>query len=228
MVRQFTKLAITLLLGGALLLAVLWSVEEIRWEEPACPRGVGHGLQDLRFFKDNDAGPANSQVQNLLNRPNFGATPEAAGDLEDGIVDERLVATLLTVTEEHSVCVQSFKEGHRFLPGVEDGPRIPEGYGNVGGRINTHYFGRAADIFWVDGKRIQGNGTDPAVLDVGRTLSGIPPNRRPDQIIGPPDWTRRLGYGWAEGWVLLPAQLDLHRDHFHIGYSGEAGTGNTR
>jgi hypothetical protein len=228
LIERIVKSAITLLLGGALLLGALWSVEEVRWEAPACPHGVGHGLQDLRFLKDNDAGPASSQAQKLLNRPNFGATSKAAEDLEDGIVDERLVATLLTVTEEHSVCVRSFKEGHRILPGVEDGPRIPEGYGNAGGEINTHYFGRAADIFWVDGKRVQGNGTDPAVLDVGRTLAGIPPDRRPDEIIGPPGWTRSLSYPRAAGWVVSPALLDLHRDHLHIGYGKKTGTYNTR
>lgn len=222
------KPVITLLMVGALLFAALWSVEGVRWEEPACPRGVGHGFADLRWLEADDAEPVAGGAQELLSRSSFGATPEAAGDLEAGIVDQRLVETLLTVTEEHSVCVQSFKEGHRFLPGEEDGPRIPEGYGGVGGLPNTHYFGRAADIFWIDGKPVEGNGTDPDVLDVGRTLAGIPPDRRPDQIIGPPDWTQSLGYPRAAGWVLLPQQLDLHRDHLHLGYADETGTNNTQ
>ena len=47
-------------------------------------------------------------------------------------MDSRLVGTLRTVAEEQRVCVVAFKEGHRFLPGVEDGPLIPEGYGEAG------------------------------------------------------------------------------------------------
>ncbi len=217
-----------LVLGGALLYAALWSMDSVRWEAPACPPGVGHGLWDLRWLKRDEADPADSGAEELLNRPNFGATPEAAGDLETGIVDERLVATLLTVTGEHSVCVQAFKEGHFFLPGVEDGPLIPEGYGNAGGLPNTHYYGRAADIWWVDGERVEGNGNDPAVLNVGRILAGIPPQRRPDQIIGPPGWTESLGYAGEAGWVLDRDQLNLHEDHIHIGYRDATGTRNTR
>jgi hypothetical protein len=141
-------------------------------------------------------------------------------------VDERLASTLLTISERQTICVETFKEGHRFLPGVEDGPTIPEGYGEAGGLPNTHYFGRAADIYQIDGEPVQGNGTKPAVLDVGRTLASIPPEDRPDQIIGPPDWTRRLGYQPDAGWVLARDQLELHEDHLHIGYRQETGTYN--
>lgn len=215
-------------LGGAILAAAFWGLENVRWEEPACPRGVGHGLWDLRWLENNDTDPPTTNAQRLLSRPNFGVTPEAAGDLKAGVVDERLLETLLTVTDEHSICIRTFKEGHRFLPGVEDGPTIPEGYGEAGGLPNTHYFGRAADIYWVDGEPVEGNGTQPAVLGIGRTLAGIPPRRRPDQIIGPPGWTQRLGYGWGAGWVLARDQLDLHEDHLHVGYRDAQGTNNMR
>jgi hypothetical protein len=227
LVDSVVKLLIFLALGGALLAAAFWSLENVRWEEPACPRGVGHGFGALRWL-EGDAPPATADTQKLLSNPDFGATPEAAGDLEAGIVDERLIATLMTVTEEHSICVQTFKEGHRFLPDTEDGATIPEGYGEAGGLPNTHYFGRATDIYWIDGEPVEDNGTTPAVLNVGRTLANIPPAQRPDQIIGPPDWTRRLGYGWAKGWVLAEDQLDLHEDHLHIGYRDETGTNDTR
>jgi hypothetical protein len=108
---------------------------------------------------------------------------------------------------------------------VEDGPRIPEGYGKAGGLPNTHYFGRAADVWWVDGKPVEGNATDPGILEIGETLAGIPRYRRPDQIIGPPRWTRTLGYGYQKGWVLAPDQLELHEDHIHIGYVKDAKSG---
>ncbi len=219
-------LILALILGGVLSVFALGRLDEERFA-PACPPGLGRGVWDLGFFEEDDA-PAGGAVQKLLDNPNFGASPEAAGDLEAGIVDERLVATLHAVAKEHRICVDAFKEGHYFLPGVPDGPEIPEGYGEAGGLPNTHYFGRAADIRWVDGKPVEDNATDPEVLDVGRILASIPLRQRPDQIIGPPGWTSTLGYGREAGWVLDADQLELHEDHIHLGYMNEEETRSTR
>jgi hypothetical protein len=191
---------------------------------PACPPGVGGGLRDLIPSAGEDSRPESPEVRMLLENPNFGATPQAVRDLERGVVDQRLVAALRVLTKGHRICVQTFKEGHYFLPGVPDGPRIPEGYGKAGGLPNTHYFGRAADVWWVGGKPVEGNATGPGILEVGKILAGIPPEKRPDQIIGPPRWAEALGYGRKEGWVLAPDQLELHRDHIHIGYIDKSGS----
>ena len=195
--------------------------------DPACPPGIGRGIWDGGFFGgEGRQGPR--EVRRLLENPDFGASGEAAGDLRAGIVDPRLVAALRAVTREHSICVDAFKEGHYFIEGVEDGPRIPEGYGKAGGLPNTHYHGRAADIRYVDGKPVEGNGEDPEVLGVGRVLAGLPPAERPDQIIGPESWTRRLDRSYEEGWILAQDQLDLHDDHIHLGYTKKRGTRNVR
>jgi hypothetical protein len=220
-----TALVAALLLVATLLLLVACGSGGDAGRSPACPPGVGRGLWDLPWSEDE---PADEAAGRLLENPNFGATPQASQDLESGVVDERLVAVLRTITEEHRVCVEAFKEGHYFEPGVPDGPRIPEDYGEAGGLPNTHYFGRAADVYWVDGKSVAGNATDPDVLDVGRVLAEIPPRRRPDQIIGPPAWTRALGYGRERGWILARDQLELHEDHLHLGYMDERGTSNAR
>jgi hypothetical protein len=213
---------VTLLLGTALLTAC-GSLEEVDLT-PACPPGVGGGVRDLSPSTGEDTGPGSTEVRKLLESPNFGATPQGMRDLEKGVVDQRLVAALRVLTKEHRICVQTFKEGHYFLPGVPDRPRIPEGYGKAGGLPNTHYFGRAADVWWVDGKPVEGNATASDILEVGRILASIPPGRRPDQIIGPPKWTKALGYGHPKGWVLAPDQLELHRDHIHIGYMDESSS----
>jgi hypothetical protein len=220
-------LTVALLLGAALLVVALGRLDEERLS-PACPPGVGRGLWDPSFLGGDEDEPEGDAARRLLENPDFGATPEAARDLEAGIVDERLVAVLRTLAKEHRICVDAFKEGHQFLPGVPDGPRIPEGYGEAGGLPNTHYFGRAADIRWVDGKPVAGNGTNPDVVDVGTILADIPPQRRPDQIIGPPGWTKTLGYPSEAGWILASDQLELHEDHLHLGYMDEKGTRNAR
>jgi hypothetical protein len=209
---------------GTALLTACGSLEELDLT-PACPPGVGGGLRDLSPSTGEDTAQGSTEVRKLLQSPNFGATPQALRDLEKGVVDQRLLAALRVLTKEHRICVQTFKEGHYFLPGVPDGPRIPEGYGKAGGLPNTHYFGRAADVWWVDGKPVEGHATSPDILEVGKILAGIPPERKPDQIIGPPKWTETLGYGRKEGWVLSPDQLELHKDHIHIGYFDESGSG---
>ena len=213
---------------GAVLLLVSCGNQGTLDRSPACPLGVGRGIWDLGSLVGADAGPVSTEVRKLLASPNFGAAPQATDDLEAGIVDQRLIATLRVLSKEHRICVETFKEGHYFLPGVQDSPRIPKGYGKVGGLPNTHYFGRAADVWWVDGKPVEGNATNPDVLKLGKLLAGIPPKRRPDQIIGPPRWARTLGHGRLRGWVLAPDQLKLHKDHIHIGYMDEQGTHNTR
>jgi len=195
--------------------------------DPACPPGLGRGILDPAFLGPDDerGSPA---VRGLLEMETFGASGEAAEDLRGGVVDPRLVAALRAVADEHRICVDVFKEGHFFIPGVEDGPRIPEGYGRAGGLPNTHFFGRAADIRYVDGEPVEGNGTSPEVLDVGRILAGLPPERRPDQIIGPEDWTGELGFGYGRGWILDRDQLELHDEHIHLGYIQARGTRNDR
>ena len=220
-------ISVALLLGAAFLLASCASLKDVDLS-PACPLGVGRGMWNLGSPKTEDASPKSAEVRKLLKSSNFGATPQAAGDLERGIVDERLVAALGVLTQEHRICVETFKEGHYFLAGVPEGPRIPEGYGKAGSLPNTHYFGRAADICWVDGKSVEGNATEANVLEVGKLLAGISPKMRPDQIIGPPGWAKALEYGREEGWILATDQTKLHKDHIHIGYMDEQDTHNTR
>lgn len=186
------------------------------------------GLAPCTAGREGAAEGVSGGAKELLETRNFEASPKAMEDLKGGAVDERLVATLQTVANTHRICVDAFKAGHYFLPGVEDGPLIPAGYGDAGGLPNTHYYGRAADIRRVDGKPVRGNGTDPEVLDVGEILAGIPPRDRPDQIIGPQSWAEALGRSRQEGWILDPDQLKLHESHLHIGYISGEGTLNVR
>ena len=190
--------------------------------------GVRLALGPCTPGREGAAEGVSGDARELLETPNFEASPKAIGDLKAGVVDPRLVNALQTVAEEHRICVDAFKEGHYFLPGVPDGPLIPDSYGEAGGLTNTHYYGRAADIRRVNGKRVRGNGGDPEILDIGEIIAGIPPQQRPDQIIGPSSWTNALDRSYGEGWILDADQLKLHEDHLHIGYRSDDGTQNTR
>jgi hypothetical protein len=106
-------------LGGAFLLFLEGGMELVPGR---CPTGL---------FSISTEG-FSGETRQLLENPNFEATPAAVEELRAGVVASRLVRTLRTVAEEQRVCVVAFKEGHRFLPGVEDGPLIPEGYGEAG------------------------------------------------------------------------------------------------
>jgi hypothetical protein len=213
--RLILILAVVAMLCGLVFLLILWESGRLAFG-PCIP-----GSERI-------AEGATGEARTLLETRNFEASRNAIGDLKAGIVDERLMTTLQTLTEEHRVCIDAFKEGHYFLPGVPDGPVIPDNYGEAGGLPNSHYYGRAADIRRINGKPVRDDGTNPGTLGVGDALTGIPPQERPDQIIGPESWAKALGGSSEEGWILDEDQLKLHKDHIHIGYMREDGTWNTR
>lgn len=168
--------------------------------------------------------PGSGNAEELLDNPNCRFSVYALMDLEAGVVDEYLISALQAVCQEHTIYVNVFKTGHTFGAGLPEGPEIPVGYGNAGGYPNTHYFGRGADIWEVDGKPVEGNGSDPAVVSVGRILAGLPQENRPDVVIGPNAWNQVLGYGPEQGWVIDADQVALHSDHLHVGYWKGDGT----
>lgn len=154
------------------------------------------------------------KVAHLLVHPNLVLSADARADLEAGVVDPRLVAVLLALARKHRIEVSLIKAGHPF------GPVTP------GGKTNAHYYGRVADIVAVDRKPIAGNGADPGIVDVGRILRGMRPEDRPDQIMGPQAWHEALGYPRSAGFLSGPFHDAIHRDHLHVGFASESGTGN--
>ncbi len=154
------------------------------------------------------------EISALLSNPNLEPSPNARADLESGLVDPRLVGVLRALVEAHTIEVSTIRTGHPM------GPTTPNG------RPNPHYYGRAADVTAVDGKPVRGNGADVDVVHVGRILRGIPPDRRPDEIMGPGEWQDALGYPRHAGFISDLVRDERHADHLHVGFGSEGGTTN--
>lgn len=151
-----------------------------------------------------------SDLGALLDNPNFSASPSAISDLESGVVDERIVAVLSRIAGEHAIYVSVFKTGHPY------GMTLPS---ELGGGPNSHGYGLAADISMVDGVPVVEQQSSDALFDIGRMLLEIPAEERPDEVIGPPEWTAQLGVSREDGFITDSGFTQSHADHLHIAYS---------
>ena len=189
--------------------------------------GIGETLGGLGDGGSSDTEPGSGEAGELLENPNVVLDPRARGDLESGVVDERLVAALQAIAEKQKIEVRWFKTGHILAPGIPEGPTIPAGYPGTGAP-NAHYLGRGADIFVINDQPVAGRGEAADVVDVGRTLQGLPAGERPDAIIGPPEWHAALGAEREMGFIDGRADQELHGDHLHIGFQQDSGTANAK
>lgn len=187
-----------------------------------CPPGLGEGSGGGGGQIEGTEGvePGSGDAGELLENPNFEASPGSMADLESGIVDERLVAALQAIAAEHRIYVTTIKSDHPYGATLEEigMPSVP----------NSHYYGRTADIAEVDGMPVAGNGATEEVLGVGRILAGLPPSERPDEIIGPAEWHANLGYPREAGFITDSGLNASHSDHIHAGFTSEGGTSNTQ
>lgn len=133
-----------------------------------------------------------SAPSDLLQNPRITLTSNARADLEAGVVDPRLVALLDALSRHHSLGISVFKTGHSKY--------------TRSGNVSLHYYGGAADIFFVDGHPVSArNGrAETLMLEVSK-LAGT---MRPDEVGHPFDWISTPG-GFTDA---------DHRDHVHIGF----------
>lgn len=187
-----------------------------------CPEGTGSGSGgpggQLDGTDPSTAGSGNAK--DLLNDPNFSGDPTSIADLESGIVDDRLIAALQAITKKHKIYLSCIKSGHPYGAYLEE-IGLPD-------TPNSHYSGRTADISQIDGQPVYGNATSSSVISVGKILGGLPPQKRPDEIIGPPSWHSALGYPREAGFVDDPGLQQAHEDHLHMGFASDSGTSNTQ
>ena len=85
------------------------------------------------------------QSRALLANPRLtlGAYPRA--DLSAGIIDGRVIALLTLLLERHTLAVSALRSGHSMCIGGGDPTTRP------GCTISLHYYGRAVDIYSIDG-----------------------------------------------------------------------------
>lgn len=134
----------------------------------------------------------------LLAHPNVSIDPRARDDLEAGVIDARVIATLTTAADRGFVLgIGVMKTGHsKFIRGTTT--------------ISNHWYGRAVDIHSVNGAPVTAANTDAWLL--AWFLLSLPQPVRPDG----------LGHPWGSDPALLGQAGSFsdadHADHLHVGY----------
>lgn len=131
-------------------------------------------------------------ARTLLANPRLTLTAQARADLARGVVDERLIALLGEITRRHRVAVSVFRTGHsRYVAGT----RV----------VSKHTYGRAADIYMVDGGLVR-PGHGPSLRLVS-WLASLGRPLRPSEVGSP-----------FPSFSPLPGHFSdrAHVDHVHV------------
>ncbi|MDQ3895958.1 MAG: lytic transglycosylase domain-containing protein, partial [Actinomycetota bacterium] len=151
----------------------------------------------LRYGSDGLAPGTSTPVADaaaLLDHPNVTLSPEARGDLLAGAIDPRVVRTLRAAATGHRIAVSVMKTGHSvFVEGTD--------------RVSNHFYGRAVDIYAVDGAAV--SASNQAALQLALAIMTTAPDLRPDEFGSPwPEFSRFPGAFSDAG----------HQDHLHLGW----------
>jgi len=134
---------------------------------------------------------ANAAPSNILNNPRITLTSNARADLEAGIVDSKIVALLDAISRRYTIGVTVFKSGHSIR--------------TRSGSISNHYYGRAVDLFYVNGVPV--SASNSAARALVSALASLDPAARPGEV----------GHPFSD-LAFLGSFTDAdHRDHIHIG-----------
>jgi hypothetical protein len=134
-------------------------------------------------------------IEQVLAHRSIHLSASARSDVEHGLIDARVLATMLVLAERHELTrVGPLVTGHSF-------------YVKGTTRPSNHSFGRAVDITAID--RALVSGTNLGAFDAVRMLAEQKPPLRPNEIGSP--WPLRL-----DG---ISTVVRDHADHLHIGFS---------
>jgi murein DD-endopeptidase MepM/ murein hydrolase activator NlpD len=157
------------------------------------------------FFGDNAQGATIGQIllmskealaQRVLSNPRIDLYSCGRRDIEAGIIDRRVLATLeFLAASGLKPSVTSLECGH--------------GYYTAGGNVSAHSSGNAVDIAKINGIPILGNQGPGSITDITiRRLLTLQGTMKPAQIIS------LMTYDGTDNTLALPD----HNDHIHVGY----------
>lgn len=137
----------------------------------------------------------------LVGHPNLTLSDRAAADLLAGVVDPRVVGLLATLIERHRLAVSVFKTGHSKCVGGGDHPAC---------NVSNHWYGRAADIWMVDGTPVSAHNPAAHTLVYGLVMMDPADPLKPSEVGSPFAAYDPLPTFFTDG---------DHQSHVHIGYS---------
>jgi hypothetical protein len=137
-------------------------------------------------------------VADVLGNPRIALTRNAIRDLEQGLVDARVVALLAEIGKQHEIAISVLKTGHsRCVDAIE----------YAGCPVSNHYLGRAADIYKVDGKPV--TSSNEAARELALWLNSVEKTYHPTEI-GSPFSDLTAGPLFTD---------EYHTDHIHLGFT---------
>ena len=133
----------------------------------------------------------------VLGNPRLEIYEAGRQDIAAGRIDSRVLAILLLATEQWTLSVSSLQTGHSKCVG---------GGSYEGCSVSNHWYGRAFDVYRVNGELVSASNTDAYAFVVW--LASFEPGLRPDEIGSP--WPRLKS---------LPGHFydEAHLDHIHAG-----------
>ena len=130
---------------------------------------------------------------NVLDNPRIILTDTARADIEQGLIDGRILAMLEVASQRFTVAVSVLKTGHSpYVAGTTS--------------FSQHFFGRAVDIYSVNGQNVSPLNPHAQALSVW--LSQFPSELRPSEVGSP----------FAS--LLFPGAFSDadHLNHIHVGF----------
>lgn len=118
----------------------------------------------------------------------------AAQDIQNGLIDQRVVNLLAILTQKYSLLISSLRSDHSMM--------------TASGNVSNHYGGRAVDIAAVNGVSCTDQSQGSPCTEVGLLLASLPEGVRPTELI----------YGWDLDGPGPAFGMGDHRDHIHAGF----------
>ena len=120
--------------------------------------------------------------------------PVAQDDIQNGLIDQRVVNLLAILTQKYSLLISSLRSDHSML--------------TASGNVSNHYGGRAMDIAAVNGVPCTDQSEDSPCTEVIRILATLPDGVKPTELI----------YGWDVDGSGPAFAMSDHTDHIHAGF----------